>query len=49
MKKKCFSAVLLILMVVSIMLCATGCGSDNDAAAEYEARIAELEAESSED
>jgi hypothetical protein len=42
MKKNIFSIMLLMLMVGSLMIFTTGCNSE-DASAEFEARIAELE------
>ena len=44
MKKNLFSIMLIMLMVASLMIFATGCDS-GDASVEFEARIAELEAE----
>jgi hypothetical protein len=44
MKKNIFSIVLMMLMVGSLLIFTTGCNSE-DASAEFEARIAELEAE----
>ena len=44
MKKNIFSIMLIVLMVTSLMIFATGCGSGT-ASAESEARIAELEQE----